>query len=535
MRHVTPCRVFNLYLSSSPVTLTTTLNPLLRRPAKPASHWRLMQKTMATSSASRTYNDAIDTLNTFQTPWHIIEERKKAGIRPDAESIREMKIYLARIGYSLDDLTRLNIIHVAGTKGKGSTCAFADSILTHCSSYPHGPKRVGLFTSPHLMAVRERIRLNSEPISEELFAKYFFEVYDKLKESPDSVGPPQGSAPVYARFLTLMSYHVFIREQVDVAVYETGIGGEFDATNIVSHPVASAITTLGVDHVFVLGDTVDKIAWHKAGIMKAGSPAFTIPQVPEAASVLESRAAEKEVKLRVLDVDPRLVHVKIRPDALFQKRNATLAIALAEAALKKLDPAFALKPDKLPQAFIDGLEQVVWRGRCEVKKEDKILWHLDGAHTVDSLKMAAKWFAGECSGRRGPKVLIFNQQGREEAIGFLKGLYTCSQTEDGRSFDHVVFCTNVTYAMGYKRDFVNHQHDPEAIKKLSVQHSFAEKWKELDQNAKIEVQPTIEDAINYARGVARSADDTEIIQVFITGSLHLVGGALGVLEGKDAL
>jgi len=79
---------------------------------------------MATSSVSRTYNDAIDTLNTFQTPWHIIEERKKAGIRPDAESIREMKIYLARIGYSLDDLTRLNILHVAGTKGKGSTCAF---------------------------------------------------------------------------------------------------------------------------------------------------------------------------------------------------------------------------------------------------------------------------------------------------------------------------------------------------------------------------------------------------------------------------
>lgn len=342
---------------------------------------------------------------------------------------------------------------MAGTKGKGSTCAFADSILSKWRTTSRSPLKVGMLTSPHLMAVRERIRINSAPISEELFAKYFFEVYDKLVSSSDTSGVPRGSTPIYARFLTLMSYHVFIREGVDVAVYETGIGGEYDATNLVTCPLACAITTLAIDHVFVLGNTVDKIAWHKAGIMKKGSPAFTIPQVPEAAAVLNARAKEKGVHLKMLDVDPRLRGVNIRPDALFQKRNATLGIALAEEALKVLDPDFRPDTSKLPPDFIQGVENVVWRGRCEVKSDGRLLWHLDGAHTVDSLMMASRWFAEECAGRKGPKVLIFNQQGREEAIGFLRGIYSSAveRNRNGQPFDHVIFCTNVTTSSGYKR------------------------------------------------------------------------------------
>lgn len=199
------------------------------------------------------------------------------------------------------------------------------------------PRKSGLFISPHLIAVRERIRINSAPISEELFAKYFFEVWDRLAESTTAANVvPLGTRPLYGRYLTLMSWHAFIQEGVDVAVYETGIGGEYDATNVVEQPIASGISTLGIDHVFVLGDTVEKIAWHKAGIMKIGSPAFTVEQVPGAAAVLQERAKEKEVDLKVLDIDSRLRNVKIKPNAQFQKKNATLAIALAEAALKKL-------------------------------------------------------------------------------------------------------------------------------------------------------------------------------------------------------
>ncbi|KAI1077657.1 FolC bifunctional protein [Whalleya microplaca] len=499
---------------------------------------------MATQSG-RSYNDAIDALNSLQTPYAIIEARRKAGIRPDASSIAEMQVYLRRIGYTPADLDRLNILHVAGTKGKGSTCAFAASILSHYQKAHGVPRKIGLFTSPHLIAVRERIRINGNSISEDVFARYFFEVWDKLGRAEESegqavidqrLGIPMSPRPIYSRYLTLMSYHVYLQEGVDAAVYETGIGGEFDATNIVERPVASGISSLGIDHVFALGKTIDKIAWHKAGIMKLGSAAFTIDQVPEAARVLQERAGEKGVPLKVLAIDPRLKGVNIRPDAIFQKKNASLGIALAETALQKLDPSFTPDPSSLSKEFVDGLEQVVWRGRCEVKVEGPIHWHLDGAHTIDSLKMATRWFAGECAQKSGPKALVFNQQGRNEAVDFLEMMLTTLKAQGQSPFAHVVFCTNVTYAStGYKRDFVNHQHDPEVIKALTAQRAFADRWAQLDPDAEVAVVPTIEDALNRVRGLGASLVEGQTVQALVTGSLHLVGGALGILEGADAL
>ncbi|KAH7156340.1 Mur ligase [Dactylonectria macrodidyma] len=490
------------------------------------------------ASPSRSYNDAIDALNSLQTPFDIIEARRKAGIKPDAVSIKEMRAYLGRIGYTPSDLDRINIVHVAGTKGKGSTCAFVDSILAQYQRTLSVPRKTGLFTSPHLIAVRERIRINSMPISEDLFAKYFFEVWDRLEPS---AAAQDGNAlmaprPIYARYLTLMSWHVFLQEGVDVAVYETGIGGEFDATNVVERPVASGISTLGIDHVFALGNTVGKIAWHKAGIMKTGSPAFTIDQVPEAAEVLRQRAVEKKVDLKALEIDTRLGAVRIRPDAVFQKRNASLAVALAETVLRKLDVTLPPKTDLLPQEFVDGLEKVVWRGRCEVKKEDKVTWHVDGAHTSDSLKMSAKWFNDEISSRPGPRIMIFNQQGRSEAVDFLESIQKATKRDGKPAFDHVVFCTNVTFAAtGYKRDFVNRQFDPADIDKMTVQHRFAEKWSSIDPGAVVKVMPTIEQSIGYARQLGEGLPEGKSVQALITGSLHLVGGALGILEKADAL
>ncbi|ROV99237.1 hypothetical protein VSDG_03883 [Cytospora chrysosperma] len=507
------------------------------------------------TAPGRTYADAIDTLNTFQTPFAVIEARRKAGIRPDENSTREMKAYWARLGHAPEDLNRLNVIHVAGTKGKGSVCAFVASILsryqqrTSTSTSTSTPRRIGLLTSPHLIAVRERIRIDSQPISEALFARYFFEVLDGLTDasSPSYVLLPgdaePGSRPIYARYLTLMAFHVFLREGVDVAVVETGVGGEYDATNVVARPAATGITTLGIDHVFVLGRTVEEIAWHKAGIMKTGCPAFAVEQTafPSAEEVLRRRAAEKGVDLNVVGVDPRLEKsgVNVRPDAAFQKRNASLAVALAETALEKLSPGgFKRDEGRLPAEFKDGIEQVVWRGRCEVKEEEggRVRWHIDGAHTTDSLKVAARWFTEECGARKGPRVLIFNQQGRTEAIDFLDGLHSGAKRDDGSSFDDVIFCTNITYATtGYKRDFVNHQYDPEAIKNLTVQRKFADRWSSLDPKARVMVVPSIEEAINHARDQSKSVREGETVQAFITGSLHLVGGALGILEGADAL
>lgn len=226
-----------------------------------------------------------------------------------------------------------------------------------------------------------------------MFAKYFFEVWDKLEASPSPL-----LKPVYFRYLNLLSYHVFLQEKVECAIYEVGVGGEYDSTNIVERPAVTGISTLGIDHTFTLGETVEKIAWHKAGIQKRGAPSFTVSQVPAAMEVVEKRSAERGVKsFKIVDVDLRLKGVKIKPDAPFQKANASLAIALAETVLEKLDSKFSPSPDRLPQEFIDGLEQVVWRGRCETKVEGNVTWYLDGAHTADSIKVASKWFGDECA------------------------------------------------------------------------------------------------------------------------------------------
>jgi folylpolyglutamate synthase len=291
----------------------------------------------------------------------------------------------------------LNIVHVAGTKGKGTVCAYVNSILSFYQKSYGLPKNIGLFTSPHLVSVRERIRINSKPISAPLFAKYFFEIWDLLESSACALSLDPAIKPAYFRYLTLMSFHVFLKEGIDAAVYEVGVGGEYDSTNIVEQPAATGISTLGIDHVFALGDTVDKIAWHKAGILKTESPAFTTEQVPEAMEVINSRAREKEIDIKVVQINPALKDVKIQPDADFQRKNASLAIALSEAVLKTVDPLFSLPESTLPKEFVNGLEQVVWRGRFEVKIDGNVHWYLDGAHTTDSLIVAAKWFGSHSS------------------------------------------------------------------------------------------------------------------------------------------
>ncbi|CAI0655452.1 unnamed protein product [Colletotrichum noveboracense] len=220
----------------------------------------------------RSYEDAINLLNSTQSGHKALEERRRHGQKLDGGALKQMKYWLGCLGYTPRDLNRMNIVHVAGTKGKGTTCAYTNSILRSFHNESSAPRKIGLYTSPHLVSVRERIRINSEPISEELFTQYFFEVWDALSAKQE-LGYEE--KPTYFRFLTLMSFHVFMQENVDAAIYEVGVGGELDSTNIIDQPVAVAITTLGIDHVQTLGNTIEQIAWHKAGIMKRGCPAFT--------------------------------------------------------------------------------------------------------------------------------------------------------------------------------------------------------------------------------------------------------------------
>lgn len=154
-----------------------------------------------------------------------------------------------------------------------------------------------------------------------------FEVWHGLS---DKISP----GPRYLQLLFLISIHAFIREGIDVAIYECHNGGEYDATNVIQKPVVTGVTTIGKDHVEQLGPLIENIAWHKAGIFKHGSPAFSTFQEPAAATVLQQRANEKNVALQFTSVNPILPHnaAALKPDV--QRTNCSLAIALASTFLK---------------------------------------------------------------------------------------------------------------------------------------------------------------------------------------------------------
>ena len=347
---------------------------------------------------------------------------------------------------------------------------------------------IGLYTSPHLRFVRERIQINDQPLSEEAFAKYFFETWDRLEDAARAKGQPTDltAKPAYFRFLTLMAYHTYMSEQVDTAIIECGIGGEYDCTNILVKPKVTGITSLGIDHTAMLGNTIEEIARHKAGIMKASAPCFTAPQPPGAIEVLRKRADEVQTKLHIIERSPALQNVKLGLAADFQQTNASLAVAIANAHLTALGYPPCKANDELPIEFIRGLEQVRWPGRCETRREKNIAWYIDGGHTLESIELAGSWFASQIpsslsssspaqEAKKKIRILLFNQQTRD-ANALAKALHRtlASALHDQQPFTHAVFCTNMTFKdEGYRPDLMSMNTSSEAVEKLEVQRRLA--------------------------------------------------------------
>lgn len=335
-----------------------------------------------------------------------------------------------------------------------------------------------------------------------------------------------------------MSYHVFLQEQVDVAIYETGVGGQFDSTNVVPRPVVTGITSLGIDHVTTLGYTLPEIAWHKAGIQKPGCPSLTVRQAPDALEVIETRAKELEVSsLEVVDIDPRLSQVRIEPDMDFQKQNASLAIRLTETVLAKLDPNLGLMP-QLPSEFKSGLEKMQWKGRFEIWNTPTINWYLDGAHTPESIAITATWFRNQSMSRR--RILVFNQPGLRDAANLLRCLFRATT---GVEWDAVIFCTNNT--KDPRKDTISHNHSsstvpPDAAPDTTLQDSLVEVWEqeevrmETERRAILRVMPFVDDVSGICEDIGREWGVEEKgegkVDVLITGSLHLVGQARSLWE-----
>jgi folylpolyglutamate synthase len=291
------------------------------------------------------------------------------------------------------DIKHLNIVHIAGTKGKGSTCAFTRSFLRAHGLRTGFPKRVGLYTSPDLQCIRERIQIDDRPISEDLFTRYFFEVWEKLMSHDVEQNKQPARQPRYLQFMALLAFHAFIREKVDAAIFETHHGGEYDATNVIRAPVATGITSLGMDHIEQLGPTMENIAWHKAGIFKEGASAFSVTQEAGSAEVLRNRATEKKTNLTFvstnmsLPVDFKALSVPV------QRLNCSLALEITKSFLQKSAPDHTLTSDDISM----GVQNFSWAGRFELIEDGKTQWFLDGAHNTLSLEQAAEWFAKNAS------------------------------------------------------------------------------------------------------------------------------------------
>ena len=288
---------------------------------------------------------------------------------------------------------RLRFIHVAGTNGKGSVCAMLESI------YRETGLRTGLFTSPHLVSFRERIQVNREPIPEDTLARLTAQLRDLAADFPD------GQGPTFFEMATVMALCYFAEQSCDIVLWETGLGGRLDATNIVT-PLASVITNIGLDHTRWLGETHAAIAAEKAGIIKPGVPALTAAAQPEALAVIRAEAARQGAELIELGQAEGTTDLPLL--GRHQQTNASLAKAVVEQLQAELPVS--------PGAVRGGLAKVHWPGRLQVVRRGDQIVLLDGAHNAEGAAMLRQALADEFSA--DTPVFIFGMVDEKDGAGF---------------------------------------------------------------------------------------------------------------------
>ncbi|VKD13710.1 dihydrofolate synthetase [Streptococcus pneumoniae] len=284
---------------------------------------------------------------------------------------------------------KLKVIHIGGTNGKGSTIAFLKKMLEKLGL------RVGVFSSPYLIHYTDQISINGESISEARLEALMAD-YQSLLEG-EAVANLQGTTEF--EIITALAYDYFASEQVDVAIMEVGMGGLLDSTNV-CQPILTGITTIGLDHVALLGDTLEAIAEQKAGIIKQGMPLVTGRIAPEALTVIDRIAEEKDAPRLAYGTDYQVRHQEsvvtgevfdytsaVRQGrfqtsllGLYQIENAGMAIALLDTFCQE-DGRELASNDFLGQA----LEETSWPGRLEIVSRDPLMI-LDGAHNPHAIK-----------------------------------------------------------------------------------------------------------------------------------------------------
>lgn len=328
-------------------------------------------------------------------------------------SLNDIRCFLDALGGP--DYT-MRVIHVAGSNGKGSVCAFLSSALREAGY------RTGMFISPHLRDIRERIMLDGQMVSPEAFQTAFDTVYALTIEMTG-----QGFChPTYFEFLFYMAMTVFGREKPDYVILETGMGGRLDVTNVIRKPLVCIITSISLEHTEYLGNTLQEIAGEKAGIIKPGVPVIFDAASSEALAVIENRARQLQslacpVRMdqwsvsadQPLDQAVCRIHVyplangiwcemeslelDIPSAAPYQQMNAMLAVRALELAGPKGLSFYSVQK---------GIRSMYWPGRMELARHGV---YLDGAHNPDGIRAAADGIrmALSCQRDRGPLILLF--------------------------------------------------------------------------------------------------------------------------------
>ena len=293
------------------------------------------------------------------------------------------------------DLGRARVIHVAGTNGKGSVCVMIDSIL-RARQY-----RTGLFTSPHLVTFRERIRVNGEMISEDAVANGLATIRDLVRDWDPH--------PTFFEVTTALGLKYFADAKIDVAILETGLGGRLDATNAVQSDV-SVITSIALDHQQWLGQSLREIASEKAGIIKPKIPVVSASQASDAEKVIRSRAAECEAPLELVNDSYQKTPVGLSGE--YQKQNASLATSAIRSAKIDIDDL----------SIESGLASIDWPARFQ-RWNNRIV--IDGAHNPAAARVLAQTWRESFGDQHASLILAIlsdkDLRGICEALAYLRG------------------------------------------------------------------------------------------------------------------
>jgi dihydrofolate synthase/folylpolyglutamate synthase len=321
------------------------------------------------------YISAIEQLSAMVPELHVSAGRPRRKF-----SLDEVRILLSVLG---DPQKQFPAVLIAGTNGKGSTAATLASILTAAGL------RTGLYTSPHLQRVNERIRIGDCEIEDDVFAKHYFRVRGVAEGLVESGALPQ--LPSFFEMLTSLAFSFFEESRIDIAVLEVGMGGRLDATNIVD-PLLSIVTDISLDHTEWLGPTIGAIAREKAGILRRGGVLVTLPQHPEANQTLGEAAMELGVRgVNAAQYIPGPGHtgsytvevlgqrVQIASPLAGDHQHRNIALALTAAVELAAKPEFAAIT---PRAIEEGVRGTFWPGRLEHTQAFGREWILDVAHNA---------------------------------------------------------------------------------------------------------------------------------------------------------